>query len=162
VLCLNWAPRHEGALAEWRYSSTHSLTSALDGGEWSASRPGRFTPRERAPGTHWIGSWMGPRAALDAVLICCTLQIFHMRCPQIWLSRHFRMWTNQWVKVAVNLDFRNICSCVVLCFTRSTLHCVPLSLSSFSQNYSRFRHKILKKMNSDNIPQCLGAVNCHS
>jgi len=27
------------------------LTSALDGGEWSASRPGRFTPRERAPGT---------------------------------------------------------------------------------------------------------------
>jgi hypothetical protein len=23
----------------------HSLTSALDGGEWSASRPGRFTPR---------------------------------------------------------------------------------------------------------------------
>jgi hypothetical protein len=28
---------------EWRYSSTHSLTSALDGGEWSHSRPGRFT-----------------------------------------------------------------------------------------------------------------------
>jgi hypothetical protein len=39
------------------YSSTHSLTSALDGGDWSASRPGRFTPRERAPGTQWIGSW---------------------------------------------------------------------------------------------------------
>jgi hypothetical protein len=37
------------------YSSTHSLTSSLDGGGWSASRPGRFTPRERAPGTHWIG-----------------------------------------------------------------------------------------------------------
>jgi hypothetical protein len=31
------------------------LTLALDGGEWTASRPGRFTPRERAPGTHWIG-----------------------------------------------------------------------------------------------------------
>jgi hypothetical protein len=30
------------------------LTSALDGGEFSASRPGRFTPGERAPGTHWI------------------------------------------------------------------------------------------------------------
>jgi hypothetical protein len=28
------------------------LTSALDGGEWSASRPGLFTPRERDPGTH--------------------------------------------------------------------------------------------------------------
>jgi hypothetical protein len=39
------------------YSSTHSLTSALDGGEWSASRLGRFTPRERVPGTHWKGGW---------------------------------------------------------------------------------------------------------
>jgi hypothetical protein len=52
---------------EWRYSSTHYLTSALDGGEWSASRPGRFTPRERAPATHWIGGWVGPRACLDMV-----------------------------------------------------------------------------------------------
>jgi hypothetical protein len=50
------------------YSSTHSLTSALDGGEWLASRPRRFTPRERAPGTHWIGGWVGPRAVLDAVV----------------------------------------------------------------------------------------------
>jgi hypothetical protein len=31
---------------EWRYSSMHYLTSALDGGECSASRPGRFTPRD--------------------------------------------------------------------------------------------------------------------
>jgi hypothetical protein len=30
------------------------LTSALIGGE-STSRPGRSTPEERAPGTHWIG-----------------------------------------------------------------------------------------------------------
>jgi hypothetical protein len=30
------------------------LISALDGGEWSASRPGRFTPREIAPGTQWL------------------------------------------------------------------------------------------------------------
>jgi hypothetical protein len=43
------------------------LTSALAGGEWSASHPCRFTPRERAPGTHWIGSWVSPRAGLDDV-----------------------------------------------------------------------------------------------
>jgi hypothetical protein len=55
-------------LEEWRYSSTHSLTSALDGDEWSASRPGRFTPKERAPGTHWIGGWVGPGAVIDAVV----------------------------------------------------------------------------------------------
>jgi hypothetical protein len=42
------------------------LTSALVG-EWSASRPGRFTPRERAPGTHWIGGWVGSRAGIDDV-----------------------------------------------------------------------------------------------
>jgi len=43
------------------------LTSALDGGEWSASRLGSFTPGVRAPGTHWLGNWVGPRAGLDAV-----------------------------------------------------------------------------------------------
>jgi hypothetical protein len=37
------------------------------GGEWSASRPGHFTPRERPPGTHWIGGWLGPRAGLHAI-----------------------------------------------------------------------------------------------
>jgi hypothetical protein len=44
------------------------LTSALDGDEWSASTPGRFTPRERASGTRWIGGWVGLRAGLDAVV----------------------------------------------------------------------------------------------
>jgi hypothetical protein len=53
---------------EWRCNSTHSLASALDGGKWSASRPCRFTPRERAPGTHWIGGWMGPRAVSNVVV----------------------------------------------------------------------------------------------
>jgi hypothetical protein len=43
------------------------LTSALDGGEWSDSRHRRFTPGERAPGTHLIGGWVGPRAGLDDV-----------------------------------------------------------------------------------------------
>jgi hypothetical protein len=43
------------------------LTSALDGGEWSASRLGRFTPGETAPCTRWIGSWMDPRVCLDDV-----------------------------------------------------------------------------------------------
>jgi len=41
------------------------LTSALDGDEWATSRPGYVTPRERAPGTQWLGSWLGPRVGLD-------------------------------------------------------------------------------------------------
>jgi len=44
------------------------LTSALDGGEWSASRPDRFTSRERDPDAHWLGGWMGPRAGMEAVV----------------------------------------------------------------------------------------------
>jgi hypothetical protein len=40
------------------------LTLALEGGEWSASRPCRFAPGERAHGTHWTGGWVGPRAVM--------------------------------------------------------------------------------------------------
>jgi hypothetical protein len=43
------------------------LILALDGDEWSASHPGRFTPGEIVPGTHWIEGWVGPRASLDVV-----------------------------------------------------------------------------------------------
>jgi hypothetical protein len=60
---------HHAMKAYWGSGGTAPivlLTSALDGGEWSASRPGRFTPRERAPSTHWIGGWVGPRAVLEA------------------------------------------------------------------------------------------------
>jgi hypothetical protein len=49
------------------YRSTFFLTSTLLGGEWTASRPGRFTPGERVLSTDWIGGWVGPRAGLDDV-----------------------------------------------------------------------------------------------
>jgi hypothetical protein len=44
------------------------LTAALDGGVWSALRPGRFALRERASGPQWIGRWVSPRAGLDTVV----------------------------------------------------------------------------------------------
>jgi hypothetical protein len=44
----NWAPRHEGVSGEWRYSSTHSLTSALDGGVVSFT-PRPLYPQEKSP-----------------------------------------------------------------------------------------------------------------
>jgi hypothetical protein len=43
------------------------LTSALAGSEWSASRPGRFTPGKTTPGTYWISGWVGPRSNLDTL-----------------------------------------------------------------------------------------------
>jgi hypothetical protein len=57
------------------------LTSALAGSEWSASRPGCFTPSERVPSTHWIGDWVGPSAGLDDVKKrkCLTLPGLELR-----------------------------------------------------------------------------------
>jgi hypothetical protein len=67
VPVFNEAQRHEDVLGSG--GIVHSfLTSALDGGEWSNSRSGCFTPRERIPGTDWIGGWVGPRGVLDAVV----------------------------------------------------------------------------------------------
>ena len=45
------------------YSSTLSLTSALDGVGGQRHAPAPY-PRERA-GTHCIGGWVGPRTRLD-------------------------------------------------------------------------------------------------
>jgi hypothetical protein len=44
------------------------LDLSMDWGEWSASRPGRFAPSERAPGTYRVGGWVVLRACLDAVV----------------------------------------------------------------------------------------------
>jgi hypothetical protein len=41
------------------------FTSALDGGEWLASRASCVNPGERTPGTHWIRGLVGPRICLD-------------------------------------------------------------------------------------------------
>jgi hypothetical protein len=38
------------------------MTATLYGGEWSSSRPSRFTPV-----THWIRGCVGPRTGLDAM-----------------------------------------------------------------------------------------------
>jgi hypothetical protein len=54
---------HKGPEVEYRYTSTLSLTSALDWG-WvvnATTRP--LYPWER-PGTHCIGGWVGPRGGL--------------------------------------------------------------------------------------------------
>jgi hypothetical protein len=63
VPVLYFLTEHHAVKAYWAL-----LTSALDGAEWSASSSGRFIRRERAPGTHCIGVWVGPRAVLYAVM----------------------------------------------------------------------------------------------
>jgi hypothetical protein len=67
------------------------FSSAVAGGDWSASRPGRFTPGEKSSGTHRIGGRVGPRIALDDVerriisplpaLELRPLVLYRPRCP---------------------------------------------------------------------------------
>jgi hypothetical protein len=54
---------HKDPEREKWYSSTLSLTSALERGGWLAPRPGRFTP-QKTFGTHFTGGWMNPNAGL--------------------------------------------------------------------------------------------------
>jgi hypothetical protein len=63
---LKQAPRHEDVL-ESEGIAPHILTSALDGGERSASHPDYFTPEEVAWGASWTGGWVGPRAGMEAM-----------------------------------------------------------------------------------------------
>jgi hypothetical protein len=43
------------------------LTSVLDGSVWSSFMLQLLYPREKAPGTHWIGDWVELRTSLNAV-----------------------------------------------------------------------------------------------
>jgi hypothetical protein len=58
--------RQGGVWVDRRYSSYSFSTSALDGGEWSASRFGRALPPGKGPpGANCTGGWVGPRAGVD-------------------------------------------------------------------------------------------------
>jgi hypothetical protein len=62
---------------ERRYSSYSFLTSALDGGEWSVSRPGRALPRGKDPPVPIVQEAGWASAGLDTVVrgkILCLCQ----------------------------------------------------------------------------------------
>jgi hypothetical protein len=73
------------------------MTSELDGGEWSSSRPGRaLPPGERTPGTHCTGGWVGPRAGLDTEdtgKILCPCRESNPDRPVVQpVVRHYTAW----------------------------------------------------------------------
>jgi hypothetical protein len=83
----------EAHLGDRRYSSYSFLTSALEGGEWSASRPGRALPQGKEPPVHivqeagWVPEavWtqrLEEKSSASVGTLCCTM-IFQ-RCS----SRH--------------------------------------------------------------------------
>jgi hypothetical protein len=62
------------------------LSSAVGGGEWSASRPGSLTPGERAPDNFWIGGRVGPRLGLEDLNRTKNLAPAGTRTPTSWPS----------------------------------------------------------------------------
>jgi hypothetical protein len=87
-------------LGERSYSSYSFSTSALDRGEWSASRPGRaFTPGERTPGTHCTGGWVGPRVGMDTEArgkILCPRRGSNPDRPVVQpVARHYTDWATR-------------------------------------------------------------------
>jgi hypothetical protein len=92
-------------MGEWIF-----LTSALVGGDWSPSRPSRFTPGERTPGTNWIGGWVGPRAGLDDVekrklLTLPGLEIRTLGCPARNQSLYRLRYPDSWATHVYNIIF---------------------------------------------------------
>jgi hypothetical protein len=62
-------------MGEWRNTST---ILDLDTWRWVVSfTPQPLYPTERAPGTHCIGGWVGPRVGLDGV------EEKHLALPEI-------------------------------------------------------------------------------
>ena len=57
ALCSPYGPYGSRGIA------VHFLDHVTTRGEGSTSRPGRFYPRE-GPGTHFTGTWVGPRVGL--------------------------------------------------------------------------------------------------
>jgi hypothetical protein len=105
LLAYNVKGKKPSRYTPWRrwggeeYNSYSFLTSALDGGEWSASRPGRaFTPGEWTPGLHCTGGWVGPRAGLDTKArgkILCPCRGLNPGRPVVQtIVRHYTDWAN--------------------------------------------------------------------
>jgi hypothetical protein len=86
---------------ERRYSSYSFTTLALDGGEWSASRPGSVLPPRKDPGTHRTGGCVGPRAGLDTEArgkILCLCRVSNLDSPVIQsIARHYTAWATRFL-----------------------------------------------------------------
>jgi hypothetical protein len=68
-LSLGLTKYHATKTNKWVEVWVHAfLMSGLHEGDWLASRPDHFTSGEKAPGTHRIGGWAGPKTGLDAAM----------------------------------------------------------------------------------------------
>jgi hypothetical protein len=135
-----------------------------DGSEWSASRPDRFTPTERASSTHWIG-WVGPRTGLDDMekrkfLTLPGLELrplsrparsqslYRLRYPGSFFSHH------GWQKLEENgIKFK---------YERNKTLCLGSKYTSSTQNFDKMEYLLLTFGISICLGRQRGTENRHS
>jgi hypothetical protein len=76
------------------------LTSALAGGDWSASRPCCFTPGERTPGSHLVRKLSGPQSLSGR---CPSWESWPLGCP----ACHYNNWDTLALTNLGTLNFVN-------------------------------------------------------
>jgi hypothetical protein len=106
------APNYAMKACEELYVLIHIFLDLSTIWRWSASRPCCFTPKGRAHGTHWIGSWVDPRAGLDDVekknfLTLPRLELRPLGCPARNQSP-CRLRYSDPVRVALKNEFQTI------------------------------------------------------
>ena len=80
---------HDGPEGEYRYSSTHFLTTVLDVGGWSVPHPSHFTPRMETQ-YPWYRRLDGPQGWSGQVHKILPLQEFDSWTVQPVVSRVFK------------------------------------------------------------------------
>jgi hypothetical protein len=144
-------PHHEDMLRSGSVTPSF-LTSALEGGEWSALRPCRFTPEERAHSTHWIESWVGSGAGLDAVekrkfacpcreskpgLLACSLVAMRTELSRFWPFPHRSLFKEKCRLVPVITNNFSYWNAKFSCWG-VTWHIFPLTFSNATQVHTKW------------------------
>jgi hypothetical protein len=146
------------------------LTSALIAGECSDSRPGRFTPGNKAPGSHRVGGWVSPTACLDAMekRKSLTLPGFELRLlsrPVSSQSLYPMRYPGSWAKkVKLNKLQRiyfllTLACCLLIRFQSSTFN-LDTNFNSCSVKQREFNYKF-SDMGQQHIPVS-GHFSIHS
>jgi hypothetical protein len=154
------------------------LTSAIDGGEWSASLPRCFTPGERVQGAQCIAGWADSRAGTDAIeyrKIYSPCLESNPSCPShspslYWLSypSSSYIFTSNFITVWAKFIPENRIKSTNLTTDSLSLLKIPTKINTFldslivtKHGYSHFRSIInraifISHVHSNNCPSTFG------
>jgi hypothetical protein len=109
---------HESPEVEYMYRSILALTLALDGGGWSTTRPGRFTPgKEPIPNYGRLGR---PHGRCGRVRIFRTVQPEATRYTDRAIVAHSVNCTKQTTKAAIakssNINIAEVCVVLIISY----------------------------------------------